>query len=171
MIARVTQTLTRMTGNDRWIPWMFVAFFGVVVLVNSIMIWVAFSTWTGISGENTNSYRQGLAYNERLAQVEAQEALGWRAEATFEPTGPAAGALHFGLRDDAGGPLQGASVMAMLLRPTHPGHDFPVAMPAAGSPGTYSADIAFPLPGQWDIRITADHPNGTYRLSTRVFVP
>lgn len=171
MIARLTHALTRRVSNDQWIPWSFVAFFGVVVLVNGIMIYVAFSTWTGISDENANSYRQGLTYNDRLAEAEAQHALGWRADASFDSIGLGAGQLRFHLTDDNGTPLTGADVAATILRPTHPGHDFATSMPAGDALGTYSADITFPLPGQWDIRIVAEHPNGTYRLSSRVFVP
>jgi len=172
MIDQLTARLVRPFRGDSWIPWAFVGFFVVVVLVNGIMIWVAFATWTGISGENANSYRQGLSYNERLAAVRAQDALGWQAAVRFESDESAvrSGALAFDLAEANGGPLVGAEVTAQLLRPTHPGQDFAVPLLPAGAPGTYAADITFPLPGQWDVQVTAGHPEGTYRLDDRLFV-
>ena len=65
-------------SRDRWIPWAFVAFFGVVLAVNAVMIWVAFVTWPGL--ETTSAYQKGLAYNRTLAASQAQEALGWRVD-------------------------------------------------------------------------------------------
>ena len=171
MIARLTRALSRRARNDGWIPWTFFAFFGVVVLVNGTMIWIAISTWTGISGENANSYRQGLTYNDRLADVRAQDALGWTADLLFERGDPAQGRLSLVIADDDEAPLHNAQVTASLLRPTHPGHDFAVPLLSTEAPGTYSAEIAFPLPGQWDLRVTAEHEQGTYRLSQRLFVP
>lgn len=170
--AQVTARLLRPFRGDSWIPWAFVGFFLVVVLVNGIMIWLAFATWTGISGENSNSYRQGLAYNERLAEVRAQQALGWQAAVAFASgeAGTNSGRLTVDLSGADAAPLAGARVTAELLRPTHPGHDFAVPLLPSGDGGAYRANIAFPLPGQWDLRVTATHPDGTYRLTDRLFV-
>ena len=33
-----------MIDRDGWIPWAFVAFFGVVLAANGAMIWIAFTT-------------------------------------------------------------------------------------------------------------------------------
>ncbi|NBC34622.1 MAG: hypothetical protein GVY13_18255 [Alphaproteobacteria bacterium] len=172
MTDPVTARLTKPFRGDSWIPWAFVGFFLVVVLVNGIMIWVAFSTWTGISGENANSYRQGLAFNERLAAVRAQEALGWQVDVAFESgtAGAHSGRLAVDLSGADGASLAGAQVTAELLRPTHPGHDFAVPLLSSGNAGTYGAEIDFPLAGQWDLRVTATHPDGTYRLTDRLFV-
>jgi nitrogen fixation protein FixH len=34
--------------RSRWIPWAFVAFFGVVLAANAIMIVIAITTWPGL---------------------------------------------------------------------------------------------------------------------------
>jgi nitrogen fixation protein FixH len=159
----------RAEGKDAWIPWAFVGFFAVVLLVNGIMIFVAFDSWTGIGRENANSYQQGLSYNDRLAAVEAQEALGWQADLGFEELADGRGRLVLALADRRGNPLEGATVAATLARPTDAAGDFVVALGDVGI-GRYGADIAFPARGQWDVRVLAEHPRGVYRLSGRVFL-
>ena len=55
-------------GDDRWIPWLFVGLFALVLVVNGSMIFVAFSTFPGL--ETTNAYQRGLAYNRQLDAVD-----------------------------------------------------------------------------------------------------
>jgi nitrogen fixation protein FixH len=159
----------RAERKDAWIPWSFIGFFAVVLLVNGIMIFVAFDTWTGIGQENANSYQQGLAYNDRLAEVAAQEALGWQAELSFEELAGRQGRLELALADRNGNPLEGAAVAATLARPTNAASDFALPLSDAGI-GRYGADIDFPAAGQWDVRIVAEHGDGTYRITGRVYL-
>ena len=63
----MSMTDLRRTGRDTWIPWAFVGFFLVVFAVNGAMMTIAFKTWTGLDTEN--AYQEGLAYNDRLAEV------------------------------------------------------------------------------------------------------
>ena len=69
----------------RWVPWAFVGFFGVVLLANSAMLWVAFSTWTGLAADR--AYDRGIHYNEdaRLAAL-VQDVVFWLAWPTM-PSG------------------------------------------------------------------------------------
>jgi nitrogen fixation protein FixH len=157
------------SGRDRWIPWAFVALFCVVLIPNGVLIWVAFASWTGVDAENTRSYERGLNYNDRLAEVAAQRALGWASEFAYERLGPERARLDFALSNAEGEPLRAAAVVADVVRPTHQGHDFAVALPPVG-PGTYAAEVAFPLPGQWEVRLEARHPDGTYRRTERIFL-
>ena len=64
------QGLRRLFKGDRWIPWSFVALFGVIVIANGTMMFFAFDSWTGLSTDD--SYKRGLVYNESLAERDAQ---------------------------------------------------------------------------------------------------
>ena len=148
-----------------WIPWLFVGFFGVVVMVNGIMLFFALDSWTGI--ETEEAYRKGLAYNEQIAAAEAQQQLGWSAELAVEQPAPGRAAIALELRDRAGGPVEGAEVTGQLLRPTLEGYDLTAPLTHSG-PGTYSAELTLPLAGIWDLEIEVRHARGTYRLTERL---
>jgi nitrogen fixation protein FixH len=61
----------------------FVGFFMTVFAVNGVMIYEAVSTFGGL--ETPDAYRKGLAYNQRIAQGEAQEQRGWRDTLAYAP--------------------------------------------------------------------------------------
>lgn len=154
--------------RSRWIPWAFVAFFAVVLAVNGVMIFFAFSTWTGLEAES--AYRHGLEYNRALERARAQEALGWQVDLAFEQGLPKdRGILTLNLEDANGNLIQNALVRARLARPTHEGHDFEVEVLHTWG-GTYRREITFPLRGLWDIEVDVEAPSGTYRLEERVFL-
>jgi len=152
-----------------WIPWLFVAFFGIVVAANATMITVAVTTFTGIGAENQHSYQQGLAYNDTIAAVAAQKALGWDVDLTFDPSGGRRGVLDLSMMDAHGGWIDQAAVSVQLRRPTEAAADFSASLPYVRD-GHYRATLDFPLPGIWDVHIDAEDARGTYRLTQRVFV-
>ena len=155
--------------RSAWIPWIFVGFFGVVLAVNATMIYVAVDTWTGLWGESGSRYQQGLQYNDRLADVAEQAAMGWTVDHGFDRGDPRAGTLWVTLQDAYDTALTRAEVTARLVRPTHTGHDFAVPLTAIGD-GRYAATVSVPLSGQWEVDIIADHARGTYRLTDRIYV-
>ena len=155
--------------KSAWIPWVFVAFFGVVLVANSIMLYVAFSTWTGIGEENRSAYARGLAYNERLAAVEEQRALGWQVGYGFDATAPGRGTLWMTLADAHGNLIGDADVTARVARPTNAAEDFATVLRHAG-PGLYAVEVDFPLAGRWDVWLAAEHDQGTYRLTREIRV-
>lgn len=160
-----------MTNRTRsrgwWIPWSFVGLFAVMLIANGAMTYYAFDSWTGI--ETRDSYVKGLAYNDRLAEAEAQAAQGWKTKLDYAAADGQSGRLTFLLTDRDGVALNAAAVSATLVRPTHEGHDFTVELTSRGD-GLYSADVAFPLPGQWDVRLDATHRSGIFRARKRILV-
>ena len=50
--------------RSRWIPWAFVAFFGVVLAANAAMVVIALASWPGL--ETQQAYQRGLAYDDAL---------------------------------------------------------------------------------------------------------
>ena len=160
----------RHDGQERksaWIPWAFVGFFGFVFAVNGVMVYFALTTFTGLAVDQP--YDRGLRYNTEIAGAEAQRNLGWRPAVDFAQTDARAGTLSLALTDGAGTGVNGAEVMAELVRPTHQGHDFAIPLSASGD-GRYQASFEVPLSGVWEVRIIARRDGGAYRVHERIFV-
>ena len=68
----------RLTGRHVLI--IFLAFFGVVFAVNGVMMRAALTTFSGLEAENP--YKEGLAFNRRLADSRAQALRAWSVDAT-----------------------------------------------------------------------------------------
>ena len=159
--------------KSAWIPWIFVAGMGVVVVVNGILAWFALSTWTGI--ETESHFTKGLAYNENLRGVERQAALGWSVTLTLTPTTAHSAPAPFDLKvqylaADAR-PLSGLRVRADLIRPVHEGYDQTMELTAT-APGHYQGRIEVPLAGQWDVLLAAiDGAGNHHQWRERVQVP
>ena len=163
------RTPPRSTGRQPgwYIPWMFVAFFGVVVAVNGVMLHFAFSTWTGVQTEQ--HFIKGIRYNEDLAGARAQAERGWQVATEFTSTDPQKGIVALTLRDKHGNLLHGATVKVSFIRPTSQGHDLAMELPYLGE-GRYGAPVTLALPGQWDLRVEIEHPTGDYQDQTRIWV-
>jgi len=139
--------------RSRWIPWAFVGFFAVVFLANGLLITFAFTSWTGLDG--ADAYRRGVHYNAALAAAAHQDALGWHSRIAFADQGGRAGRIEFQLTDRSGAPVRHAAVKAMIVRPTAAGHDFTEPLDES-APGRYAAIVAFPMAGQWEVRVLAE---------------
>ncbi len=143
-----------------WIPYTFVLGFLVMLGANGTMVYMALSSWVGL--ETNEHYRKGLDYNRALEGARAQAERGWRASPAVVPLAGQVARVEFGLADRDGVPLTGATVRAMMVRPTYEGHDFSAPL-AEVSPGRYAADLPMPRPGIWDLRIVAEHPKGNWQ--------
>jgi len=150
-----------------WIPWIFVAGFGVVFCVNAIMVYVAATTWTGIAVNR--SYDKGLHYNRNLEAAARMAELGWEASIETELTAERAGTVRVAVTENGGDPLYRADVVVEFERPTHEGYDFVVPLEQTGS-GLYSAAFAAPLPGLWDLRLIVTRDTDLYVTSERVLL-
>lgn len=151
--------------RDLWVPWLIVAGFGLVTLVNGILVYFAVSSFTGLQIEG--HYQRGLNYNEALADERAQDALGWTVGIDFQEIGGGRARLSVRAADRVGKPLNDAGVKVRLIRPVEAGHDMDVTLAAAGD-GLYAADVELPLRGQWDIQAQIRHPSGNYSTAKRI---
>lgn len=154
--------------GGRTIPWLFAAFFAVVIVANAVMVYVAVSSFTGLQTED--HYLRGLAYNRVLEAERAQQALGWQVAVDFRPTGARRGRIVAHARDAAGAPLTDAVVVAHLIRPAESGHDMDVTL-TAGPDGTHAAEVELPLPGLWEIQTQIVLHSDVYRLAQRISAP
>ncbi len=154
--------------QGRWIPWLIVAFFGVVIAANGVMVYIATTTFTGLQTEG--HYLKGLAYNRVIEAERAEQALGWQVTVRFESTGERRGRIVAHAEDAAGAPLADAVVVAHLVRPTQDGYDMSITLTSEDN-GLYAAEIELPLPGLWEIQTQIVHPSGTYRTAQRRVTP
>ncbi|MCW5773715.1 MAG: FixH family protein [Rhodospirillaceae bacterium] len=153
--------------KSRWIPWLFVLGFVVVVAVNGALVYFAVGSFTGLT--TTEPYTKGLRFNDQIRHVEAQERLGWHLAARFQRAGALHGELELELKDRSGAPLAGARVTAKFGRPVERDRDFTVALQPAGG-GRYVARVALPLPGAWDVRYRIERDGQDIEAQDRLTV-
>jgi nitrogen fixation protein FixH len=157
------------TLNGRHVLIAVLTFFGVVIAVNGIFIALSLWSWSGLSTDD--AYQRGLAYNETLAEAEAQRALDWRAQAVLTPAVNGGARLTVAFTDRAGAPVEGLTVSGDLRRPVRDDLDRTVALVRDG-PGRYAADMEQLMSGQWDVRLRAASPSGaTFVLEDRLWLP
>lgn len=142
---------------------MVVAFFAVFIVVDAVMVTLAVKTQTGVVTEQ--AYEKGLAFNQTLKGAAEQEKLGWAGK--IEVAGDR---LTFLLQDRQGNPINGARVNAEITRPVQAGYDFSVPLEET-TPYGYGTVVAFPLKGEWKIRVYATWQDKTYQSSQTVLVP
>lgn len=135
-----------------------VAFFAVVIGVDSVFLTLAYRTHPGQVAPRP--YEAGLIYNAELERQRAQAALGWRAAAEARPDGVVVTML-----DRDGTALTGLTVTAVLQRPATE-HGRTSLSLTETSPGRYGASGA-DLSGAWDTRIEARHDGGPAFIAER----
>ncbi|MET4127631.1 FixH family protein [Roseovarius sp. MBR-6] len=136
----------QLTGRHVFL--IFAGAFGTIIAVNLVLAYSAVSTFPGL--EVKNSYVASQEFNERKA---AQEALGWEVRATH-----GGGVLRLTISDAEGQPVRVASLDATVGRATHVAED---QRPEFHFDGRgYVAPVTL-APGNWNIRMVAEAPDGT----------
>ncbi len=153
--------------RSRWIPWAFVGFFLVVFAVNAVMLTFALRSFNGLSIDG--AYDRGLSYNETLAEVQAQYALGWQIDLTVTEATAGVWTAALTALDEEGLPVAVDEISASGRRPTSEGLDFDLAFRQTGR-GLYEAEIEWPQPGVWEIRLVVVSGEQRYRLDQRLFI-
>lgn len=153
--------------SGRWIPWLFVLGFAVVIAVNTVLIVTAADSFSGLVV--AHPYKKGAEYNQTLAQIAAQEKLGW-AYALKAESG--ADALHMTLQWNRrnGLPLDRLTIEAELRRPVENLPPLPVAFVGLGN-GRYAAEIAAPKGGVWDLYVAASQGEARFVMAERLVLP
>lgn len=153
--------------RDRWIPWAFVGFFLVVFAANGIMLTFALRSFNGLSVDG--AYDRGLSYNETLAEVQAQFALGWQIDLTVAETASGQWTASLTALDEEGLPVAVDEISAIGRRPISEGLDFDLDFRHAGR-GLYEADVQWPQSGNWELRLVIMAGDKSYRLDRRLFI-
>jgi nitrogen fixation protein FixH len=147
----------------RWFPWCVALSLLVVIVVNCGMMWAALSTFPGTAG--ADGFDLSNHYDKVLDRVAQQEALGWAVQASVDADAHPLVALT----DRAGAPLGGARIQARAERPIGPAAATLLTFQAT-SDGHYRAAQALPIPGQWDLLISAGVDGKTVNTTRRVIV-
>lgn len=125
------------------------AFFGIVLGANGMLVHKALSTFGGV--ETDSSYRAGQLFERDVAMARAQDAQHWRVEASVTPATDGSALLDIVAHDGAGLAVAGIDVTATFERPTDRRLDRSVAVSEA-APGHFRGSAAI-SPGQWDLVI------------------
>lgn len=139
-----------------------VAFFGVVMGVNAVMIKLAVDTMPGT--EVDSAYRASLGFNGEIGAAREQASRAWRVVAQVRRDAEGTATLTVEARDKAGAPLAGLGVSAQLARPTDKRADRAVALSERGG-GVYAARLDGLAPGQWDLVLEAGRGDDRLFLS------
>ncbi|MCA8930167.1 MAG: FixH family protein [Alphaproteobacteria bacterium] len=144
-----------------------IAFFGVMLAVNSAFVYFATSTFSGLSTEDP--YRKGVAYNQTLRAYRAQEATGWHARAEMDGQN-----VRLTVTDADGKPVEGLTIGGRIGRPSTDAEDRSLTFQGFGR-GLYVADAGTLDSGVWDLAADA-HPAGSadappFKVTARLWVP
>ncbi len=149
--------------TGRTVLFITLAFFGVVISVNTVMITLAVKTLPGT--EVDSAYKAGLAYNREIAAAQAQEQRHWIVKAEVSRTADGAAIVVIDARDRQGAPVTYADFSARLERPADKREDRDVAL-VRRAPGAYRGEATGIAPGQWDLVIEAERDGERLFLSS-----
>lgn len=138
------------TLSGRHVLFGLIAFFAIVFVADSILIYKAVSTFGGL--ETEDAYRKGLAYNDRIAAANAQAKRGWRDQLIYLPQTKR---LRIALLDRDGAGVSDLTITASLGRPATSRFDRELSFVQTG-PGIYEAAVPAIEPGWWMIKVHAN---------------
>ncbi len=140
------ETVARpLTG--RMVLFMLLAFFGVIITVNMVMVRLASSTFSGRGDKN--AYIAGISHNKSLAAVREQDNRAWKIDANIRRIAPGRSVVSI-VRSD-GGASTGAVVTVRFQHPSSGSLDRIVELPSV-SANTWRHGLELPA-GVWDMVI------------------
>jgi nitrogen fixation protein FixH len=125
-----------------------VAFFGVIIAVNGLMLTLAVQSFGGLVVGN--SYVASQNFNEDVAAARIQPIRGWQLSLSSAPDAR----IALEVKDEDGLALRGLTLTLEMARPTHE-RGTVVLDPVEVSAGLYSAPVALP-PGRWIATVRTD---------------
>ncbi len=132
--------------SDSKIPYIFIAFFAVIIVVNVVYIYLAKTTWRGVATED--SYQKGLNYNDTLKQEEKQKELGWSVDTKINQMGKNKASILVVVLDKDSDNIRDAKVNIFFRNPARAEQDFIATTEEFDN--AYRFNINFPQSGQWD---------------------
>ena len=147
-----------------WYPWAVAGAMTVVVIVNSIMVYSAISTFPGRTQQG--GFDLSNHYNTVLARAEDQAKLGWVVKTTVDATSHAV----LSLTDAAGAALSGARIEGFAERPVGDPRRISLGFNDRGA-GRYVGDLKLDEPGQWDVTARISMGDRAIAITRRVVAP
>ncbi len=127
------------------------AFFGVIIAVNMVLMTMALRTDNGLVVRN--SYVASQNFNRNQDEARTQAALNWSVALVWND-----GQLTLTYRDAQGMPLRDLEVAGRVGRPVTARDDRAVVLTRTGS-GSYTTELTLGA-GFWDVDLTATNADG-----------
>lgn len=144
-------------------------FFGIIFVANGILIYLAFSTFSGL--ESRSAYESGLLFEQQVAAANIQAELGWSVDADIarEPSGLVTVTVTVRDRHDA--PVKGVAFRAEFEHRANRSHDHALMLVETET-GVYRGSVADVDRGQWTLVIEAeDAEKPVFRSESRIVFP
>ena len=155
---------TAVASRSRYVPWLFVAGFAIVIAVNGVMVWFAVGSFSGLYTDRAREI--GLHYNKVIAEQRARDALGWKISTRWHAD---IGKIELSVTGPDGQPLSGARPRIELVRPAEKRPPLPVALAALGA-GQFAGYVDLPERGSWDLDIIIERDGERYAVTRRMFL-
>ncbi len=141
--------------RDKHILFYFIAFFLLIIVVNSVFAYLAVTTRTGLVVDNP--YERGLDYNQTLRKATLQPELNQNVQYND-------GVLLWTLANKDNIPLDNATVTARIIRQVHDGYDFDITLEHRGG-GIYETVLDLPMKGAWLAKLSSKWNNNQYQTT------
>jgi nitrogen fixation protein FixH len=157
-------SLSTASVRSSYIPWLFVAGFAIVFLVNGLMIWLAVGSFSGLYGNGARNRETN--YNDVIAQQKARDALGWKIDTKWQPN---ENRLQINVAQGDGSALLSAAITAQLVRPAEKRPSLPLKLDELGD-GRFVTHVELPARGNWDLDILVVAKGQNFALTKRLFL-
>jgi len=131
---------------------MLLGFFALIASVNAIFITLAMQSFPG--EEEKKSYVQGLQYNDRLEERNAQAELGWTVELTEVLLVDGLATIDLTFKNAAGTSISGLDVSGRIAHPVRDDYDQQLDFLPMGE-GVYRAQVSGLNSGLWKLKAQA----------------
>ncbi len=147
----------------------FCGFFGFILFTNTIMIYLAVSTFPGL--QSKSAYKAGRDYNQQIEAARTQTDLGWTGAVTLDDGDTSQIVFTANFADKYANPVTGLKVTGVLRRTVHEDQDIPLTFEALGQ-GVYRTRLdRQAVEGQWFLRLKAeDGFDNLFRVEQKVYV-
>jgi nitrogen fixation protein FixH len=159
-IAQESGSATARPLTGRAVLMSLLAFFGIVIGVNGVMMALAIGTMPGLESEKP--YQAGVTYNAEIETARAQAARRWTVASHVGRDSHGRATVRVEARDAEGAPVAGLTVTVRLMRPADKRADRSIRLNEHEA-GTYLGEAADVAPGVWDAELEAA------RASERLF--
>lgn len=139
--------------TGRKVFFLLVAFFGVVIGANLIMMRFAIQTLPGT--EVDSAYRASLAYEREIAEARDQAVRNWKVDAHVQRSVDGGATLQVEATDGSGRPVSGVNFQGRFERPIDKRADRLVVIAEVGR-GIYRGIADGVAAGQWDLVLEGD---------------
>lgn len=175
--SEMNQTRPAPTPEQQYVPawkspwvWGIVLGISTMIVVNVTMITMGTQTHPGLVVDDFYDKGKNYFENENKRKEDAAR-LGWVMELQIPDIPKMNNPQQYGIhvKGPDGNPLANAEVKLNAYRTNSSSKDFSVPLKYMGE-GLYASDVAFTLPGKWDLIVAVSHGEDTLDVAKRISV-